>query len=1655
MEPRELLSADPIRIGAVYFEEATGQDEAGDVFEITFVGGAPGTQLTELIIDTDKLGNGLTIGDCFFDTEPGGIGAFGSSPLLLVDHTGIDSVHATVVDGGTTLSFRFEGFDAGEKLVFTIDVDEQGFLGPNAVAEGNEFEGSRLTATFAADHFFEATGTDMFFDYYDDRLGGSGLDLPPDDYMPPGNEPRSVYTAGAIFAIEQTPLPISIAGTVYEDVDLDNVRDAGEPGIAGVKLTLLAWNGKSYVGTGRTTTTDASGKYRFDDLLPGTYRIIQTQPNGYFSIGATAGTVDGAKRGRVAGVDVISDVELLGGEDSVGNDFAEARPATLSGTVYHDADNDGVLDPGETGIGNVLLRIQYLPPTGSASAPIEVVTRLDGTWSATGLMPGNYRIDEVQPAGYLDGLDAAGTAGGYAHNPGDSITGIRLNSGVHGRRYNFGELVPSTISGRVSADPNGNGLYDPGEPLLPGVTIHLLDASGTVIDTTQTDAKGEYSFEGLAPGTYGVREVQPEGYYDGRDHVGSAGGKLVAPDSIVGITLVSATDAVRYDFTELLPSRISGRVSADPNGNGLYDPGEPLLPGVTIHLLDASGTVIDTTQTDAKGEYSFEGLAPGTYGVREVQPEGYYDGRDHVGSAGGKLVAPDSITGIALVSATDAVRYDFTELLPSRISGRVSADPNGNGLYDPGEPLLPGVTIHLLDASGTVIDTTQTDAKGEYSFEGLAPGTYGVREVQPKGYYDGRDHVGSAGGKLVEPDSIVEIRLISATDAVRYDFTELLPSQIRGRVIADVNGNCAHDPGEPLLPGVTIHLLDASGNRIATTQTDAKGEYVFKGLAPGLYGVEEIQPDGYFDGCDRVGSAGGKLRAPDSIVGIELISGTDASGYDFCELVPVELSGFVYADDNNNGNRDPGEAGIGGVELTLLDELGRSTGIKTQTDSSGYYFFDGLEPRKTYGIAEKQPEGFYDGLDSAGSAGGTAHNPGDKITGVLLPPGVNGTDYNFGELRPASIGGRVYAERNGDGIRQPDEPLLAGVTIHLLDVAGNTVATTVTDPNGAYRFTNIEPGTYGLREIQPTGYFDGDDYVGSHGGRIVGDDEIMGAKLYAGANAVDYDFTELMPATISGTVFKDGPDIVVAPLTRAPDPAEVRDGKLTDDDTPIAGVRLQLGNDRGEPILDDRGNPRIAVTDKNGYYEFTGLRPGVYTVLQYHPEGYVDSIDTPGNKGGTAVNRHEPLAPAILDRLVVDPKDDMILNIRVGSGDVAGSYNFSEVIVVETPIPPPDPDPDPPPRIDPPEVLPPYQAAPVIPDYVPRPDAELLARYGGVLMPYTWHLSVINAGRPRNAAGGFRTASAEASPFFNPASWTGSDVDRSQWTLADAEGRPIAQLYFGLEEGIPVTGDFNGDGTTEIGVFVKGIWFIDLNGNGVWDDGDLWVRMGSENDLPVTGDWDGDGKTDIGVYGPAWDGDARAIAAEPGLPDVQNDRTGRPKNLPPEPHQASAGWRTMKRTSRGELRADVIDHVFEYGRQGDVPVAGDWNGDGVTNIGLFREGTWYLDLDGNGQWSEADAYVPDFGRPGDKPVVGDWNGDGVDNLGVYRNGLWILDTDGDRQLTASDRVFELGGPDDLPVVGDFNGDGIDEVGIYRPGAGKPDRQAQQPADAPERVANRP
>ena len=77
------------------------------------------------------------------------------------------------------------------------------------------------------------------------------------------------------------------------------------------------------------------------------------------------------------------------------------------------------------------------------------------------------------------------------------------------------------------------------------------------------------------------------------------------------------------------------------------------------------------------------------------------------------------------------------------------------------------------------------------------------------------------------------------------------------------------------------------------------------------------------------------------------------------------------------------------------------------------------------------------------------------------------------------------------------------------------------------------------------------------------------------------------------------------------------------------------------------------------------------------------------------------------------------------------------------------------------------------------------------------------------------------------------------------------------------------------------------------------------------------------------------------------------------------------------------------------------------------------------------SIVIELGQEGDVPVVGDWDGDGIDQLGVFRDGVWYLDTNGNHEIDAQDATFRLGEAGDLPTVGDWNGDGVDDPAAYR------------------------
>jgi len=124
-----------------------------------------------------------------------------------------------------------------------------------------------------------------------------------------------------------------------------------------------------------------------------------------------------------------------------------------------------------------------------------------------------------------------------------------------------------------------------------------------------------------------------------------------------------------------------------------------------------------------------------------------------------------------------------------------------------------------------------------------------------------------------------------------------------------------------------------------------------------------------------------------------------------------------------------------------------------------------------------------------------------------------------------------------------------------------------------------------------------------------------------------------------------------------------------------------------------------------------------------------------------------------------------------------------------------------------------------------------------------------------------------------------------------------------------------------------------------------------------------------------------------------------------------------------------------YGNATDLPIVGDWNGSGTKGIGIFRDGTWILDTNGNGVLDASDKTVV-FGQAGDVPVVGDWRGTGRIALGLFRQGTFILDLSGHLSgipTGLSDATFTFGQAGDVPIVSDWSGSGTTKVGIFRNG----------------------
>jgi serine-aspartate repeat-containing protein C/D/E len=1453
MESRRVFAVPPIHVGMTYLEQDSGSDLHGDRFQLTFSGGAAGTQLKRLELNGDQEIRGFGVGDVFFDTIEANLGADHAADFLVESSTGIQRVRATVLDGSTRLVLDFEGFDAGEKLIFSIDVDEVQDFDPSItdlryinegfdpITSGVEFQGSQFTATFTAPEFYEVQGSGNFRNRYDDALIASGLDLPEDD----ANQQRD-RSAGAFAQLTQSPIPASIRGFVYHDRNDNGLRDPGEEGIAGVRVRLIV----------------------IDSVAP--------QEN------------------------------------------------------------------------------------------IELVTNSQGEYLATGIVAGRYRIQEIiQPAGYLDGKDTAGTINGQVRGIAlqDLLDEIEIHGGETGIEFNFGELRPVSLEGNVHlATPNGDCFGESGYtgehvPIV-GARILLYDQGGTLIAETRTDDRGNYQFDNLAPGTYRLVEITPDGLIDGGARVGTiretglVSGLRINQGAIGSIVIASGQSGIEYDFCEFAPAAIAGFVYHDRDQDGQRETGEEGIGNAIVRLLDANGNEVARTQSDSAGRYSFTMLRAGTYTIVEEQPLGWIDGRDTIGTVGGissgtALNPGDRLGGVVLRWGDRGIDYNFGEYLPGSLSGRVhlaSRDGDCFGEHAEHRPVV-GALVRLRNAEGLVIAETRTDSNGAYTFTGLAPGTYTIEELTPDGLFDGGAKAGTVGtsprGFVQNPGSIRDISIFSGEQGINYEFCEFPPAMISGYVYHDRDQDGIRDATEQPIANTLVELMDANGVVVATTTTDAVGFYKFGGVRAGAYSLRETQPAGWLDGRDTPGILNGQV----------------------------------------SGKADP--------------------------------------------------------------------SPGDLIREIEIGWGDMGTEFNFGEILPGTIRGIVFSDPNRDCVYNPaqQDKLLANVSVELRNAANDLIATTRTDSQGRYTFRNVAPGKYTVTELQPTGYFEGGATVGSHGGRLDGTSRIADIIVGSSQGLTDYNFCEVPPITISGYVFLDGPDLLLDHDEAIPAKIrDVRDGIRTSDDRPLPGVVMELRNGvTGVPILASAAltgtyasGPIRVITNADGYYEFIGLPFGNYAIYEVHPEGLLDGVDTPGSNSGVVFNPGEPQNQAIRQALVKDPENDAIVQIPLPAGTRAVSYNFSEVRVTRRP-----PDIQLPPL--PPTRLPPSRQLPDLPPDALRPLPPALLRqritpFEPLLAPgarSTWHLSILDAGSPRGEGlvisptdSIWLIASSHAERAFDE-----ERLSEGTWEFErgyGSHGNRMQSIRFGMAGATPIAGDFNGDGYFEVGIYRDGQWCIDMNGNGIWDRGDLWAHLGDDSDIPVTGDWDGDGKHDIGIFGPEWEGDPRAIEAEPGLPDVQNSADGPKKNPPPPIDSATDGYRVLKRTAKGPIRADVIDHVFRYGRMGDQAVVGDWNGDGIHSIGIYRGGEWFMDVDGDGRWSKADRRAS-FGTRDGQPLVGDFDGDGIDDLAFYADGKLYIDSNGNFVLDDQDRVIPMGKLGDRLVVGDWDGDGKDEVAIFTNG----------------------
>ena len=715
--------------------------------------------------------------------------------------------------------------------------------------------------------------------------------------------------------------------------------------------------------------------------------------------------------------------------------------------------------------------------------------------------------------------------------------------------------VGGTISGTIYNDKDATWFNDSPtfDSPFEGVTVRLLDADGNPVKdasgadiTAKTDADGNYTFTRLPMGSYKVEVVPGDAKVDGADvnlsdykqtyGYGSSTkrseackGKLVTPTAIELTT--AAPNATEVDFAFVKPASVGNFVWFDANKNGIQDPDEVGVAGVTVTLTDGAGNpVIDLdgnpvkpVTTDANGKYEFTNLMPNVdrivanageenYKIVFTVPAGYSATKSYA-AVDGEKDSNGAESDVTLTEGQNDETVDFGLVADGTIGDTLFWDVDNNGGSAPSgaDKPLAGVTVTLTYTTPAGVQktlTTVTDADGHYSFKDLAPGDYVVTvdkaslaTVCPE--CTAQTHAPSGDLTASEDQELsLTSKVTLSPGAMTNNDQDWAFTGVANTAIVKAIADPAEVPAGGFTPGTSVTYTLTLTNE---GPSPATGVIAQDKLPSGVTFVS-AQGDGTYDAASGKWDLSSEVIEKDATRTLHITVTIDASAAgsvvtntatiekqdqigdkkpDNTSSVPLTagytIAGKLYNDADASFSASESEAPYAGVTVALLKKDGTpvldkdGNPVTAVTDAQGKYSFIGL-PLGEYRVSVVDP--------TSGPLAGTkpteAYTGRYKTTADVTIAEATGSviDVNFGFVKPASVGDYTWMDVNRDGIQDADEPALPGVTVTLTyedgsavtDASGNVVTAKTSDANGKYSFENLLPGGYKVSFQAPAGY---------------------------------------------------------------------------------------------------------------------------------------------------------------------------------------------------------------------------------------------------------------------------------------------------------------------------------------------------------------------------------------------------------------------------------------------------------------------------------------------------------------------------------------------------------------------------------------------------------